>query len=484
MTANWRAIRLLFFANAHQMAASGMAFAAYAASVCKTQHFNDHALLSIEYRGDYEHRLLQHQLYAIQHRHGEKMAGARTSQTHPLQIAEVCANPAHGRIGITFCPGKHDSMALSGIWARDLATDLSVIAAWGATLVLTLLEPTELKELKVSALGEEIQRLGIEWRHLPIADYSVPDARFEEQWQTHGHEIRTLLRSGSSILVHCKGGLGRAGMIAARLLVELGMEPNDAIRTVRSVRRGAIETSAQLALVRRTEAIADIADAPTKTIDTATMRQIGGRMGSNPAGIYQDAEGRSYYVKSLEGPVYARNELIAAKLYQLAGAPTLTYLRTTQANEVATELVQLEKKNVAQFSASERKQAQHWLGVHAWTANWDAAGYMGDNQGVANGTALTLDVGGALEFRAMGDPKGSAFGTRVNELDTLRSDPNNPYAVKLFGDMEEAEIQAAIRVVTRIPDERIRQIIAEHGGSKTLADKMIARKADMATSSD
>lgn len=57
------------------------------------------------------------------------------------------------------------------------------------------------------------------------------------------------------MLVHCKGGLGRAGMIAARLLVELGMPPDTAIRQVRLARRGAIETPAQLAVVRRTLAI-------------------------------------------------------------------------------------------------------------------------------------------------------------------------------------------------------------------------------------
>jgi hypothetical protein len=58
------------------------------------------------------------------------MAGARTSQTHPLQIADVRASPSHGRIGITFCPGKHDNAAATGAWARDLAADLGVITAW------------------------------------------------------------------------------------------------------------------------------------------------------------------------------------------------------------------------------------------------------------------------------------------------------------------------------------------------------------------
>jgi hypothetical protein len=183
------------------------------------------------------------------------MAGARTSQTHPLQIAEVRADPWHGRIGITFCPGKHDDAASTGAWARDLSADLDVIAAWGARLVLTLVEPAELVALKVPHLGAEIRRLGLDWRHLPIADYAVPTEAFEEQWETHGREIRALLRSGADVLVHCKGGLGRAGMIAARLLVELGVAPEQAIKDVRCAREGAIETPAQLALVRRTKAI-------------------------------------------------------------------------------------------------------------------------------------------------------------------------------------------------------------------------------------
>ncbi len=180
------------------------------------------------------------------------MAAARTSQTHPLQIAEVRASPSHGRIGITFCPGKRDRFARTGAWERDLAIDLDAIAEWGAKLVLTLVEADELAALEVPQLGQEVARRGIEWRHLPIADYSVPTEAFEQAWCTSGREIREMLRQGDDVLLHCKGGLGRAGMIAARLLAELGMDSEEAIRSVRRERKGAIETPSQLALVRRT----------------------------------------------------------------------------------------------------------------------------------------------------------------------------------------------------------------------------------------
>ena len=183
------------------------------------------------------------------------MIEARTSQTHPLQIAEVRASPQQGYVGITFCPGKHDARAATGAWARDLATDLDVIVQWGARLVLTLVEERELRALQVPHLGREVQRHGIEWRHLPIADYSIPSDSFEEQWQTEGREIRALLKGGSNVLVHCRGGLGRAGMIAARLLVELGVAPDEAIQQVRNVRSGAIETLPQMEFIRRIVAV-------------------------------------------------------------------------------------------------------------------------------------------------------------------------------------------------------------------------------------
>lgn len=215
-------------------------------------------------------------------------------------------------------------------------------------------------------------------------------------------------------------------------------------------------------------------------IDTAAMTRVGGQLGTNPAGVFEDSAGRRYYVKTLESAAHARNEWIAAQLYRLAGAPTLNYVATLAPDQIATEWIALDKKCIAHLDVGERQQAQHWFGVHAWIANWDAAGFHGDNQGVASGRVLTLDVGGALTFRAQGDPKGKAFGTKVDEIESLRRDDGNPHALRLFADMTPVEIATAIQVVTRISDQSIRQTVLKHGGTPNLAEKMIARKADMA----
>jgi len=45
--------------------------------------------------------------------------------------------------------------------------------------------------------------------------------------------------------------LGRTGTIAARLLIEFGLNPDDAIKEVRASRSGAIETSSQEQYVRQ-----------------------------------------------------------------------------------------------------------------------------------------------------------------------------------------------------------------------------------------
>lgn len=169
----------------------------------------------------------------------------RTSLTHPLEIATISAGPTFGRVGITFCPGKYDRQAMSGYWDRDLSLDLDAIRDWGAAAVVTLVEPKELALLRVERLGQEVLRRRMLWFHLPIVDASTPDEGFETHWEVAGDELRTLLRRGCDVLVHCRGGLGRAGTIGARLLIELGMEPATAIREVRAVRPGAIEAPEQ-----------------------------------------------------------------------------------------------------------------------------------------------------------------------------------------------------------------------------------------------
>lgn len=171
----------------------------------------------------------------------------KNSRNSPLQIAEVLLGDGEGRLGLTLCPGKKDH---SGDWDRDLKEDMRAIRAWGASIVVTLIEDHEFSLLAVENLEQEVRALGMEWRHLPIRDVDVPDRRFEDAWGQIGAELHDRLDAGARILIHCRGGLGRTGLVAGRILVERGCDPGTAVRRVRAVRPHAIETAAPERYVR------------------------------------------------------------------------------------------------------------------------------------------------------------------------------------------------------------------------------------------
>lgn len=200
-----------------------------------------------------------------------------TSTSNPLRIAEIAVGSSGGRIGITFAPGKQQPDGLTGAHRRDLGADLDAIAAWNAAVVVTLVEPHELDSLGIAALGAEVRRRHMEWHHWPIQDYSVPDAAFEATWPARSAALRSLLACGGRVLIHCKGGLGRAGTISARLLVEGGMVPGDAIRAVRAVRPRAIETGPQAEWVRAGRAVPPVP--PARDRNAARDRAVGALLG-------------------------------------------------------------------------------------------------------------------------------------------------------------------------------------------------------------
>lgn len=170
----------------------------------------------------------------------------KTSQTHPLEIYAV-ATPGDGRIGMTLCPGKRQPHAITGPWNRDLAADMNAIKSFGANTLITLMETAELADaaVPVETMERAAKERTITWLHLPIADFGAPDAVFEAMWKGYGPRVRNDLHDGAKVVVHCRGGRGRAGLMAARLLVEMGMDADEAITAVRTANPLAIETVTQ-----------------------------------------------------------------------------------------------------------------------------------------------------------------------------------------------------------------------------------------------
>lgn len=155
-----------------------------------------------------------------------------------LSIATIhIKEPSPAQIGFCPCPGS----------ASSLDEDIAVIEAWQAAFVVTLVEQAEITLIGIDSIGEKLAALGIGWHHLPIVDFGIPSDASDEAWAALSSKLHQSLDEGGKVLVHCRGGLGRSGMIAMRLLVERGTAPDKAASIVRSARPGAIETDAQYA---------------------------------------------------------------------------------------------------------------------------------------------------------------------------------------------------------------------------------------------
>lgn len=85
---------------------------------------------------------------------------------------------------------------------------------------------------------------GIRVMHYPIRDLGVPKSQESLDRLVNG--ILHLLSNRKNVLIHCFGGKGRTGLVAAALLIKSKkLTAQQAIAYIRSVRPGSIETPQQ-----------------------------------------------------------------------------------------------------------------------------------------------------------------------------------------------------------------------------------------------
>jgi protein-tyrosine phosphatase len=135
-------------------------------------------------------------------------------------------------------------MGLAGdSWARDLGADLDRLREhWKVDLLISLVEDHELVALGIPDLVVEAGKRGIEVVRSPIVDGRVPSMA-----QARGlcHLAVEAMHTRQRVVFHCRGGLGRAGTLAACVLRTAGIGASDAVHQVRRARKGAIENVTQ-----------------------------------------------------------------------------------------------------------------------------------------------------------------------------------------------------------------------------------------------
>lgn len=119
----------------------------------------------------------------------------------------------------------------AGDWLDD------EIASWrdeGIDVIVSLLEAEEIAELGLQREAACCHELDIEFVSFPIPDGGVPATMREAI--ALAEAIITRLKEGKGVGLHCRAGIGRSALIAACVLVLLGVAPATAFDFIEKAR--------------------------------------------------------------------------------------------------------------------------------------------------------------------------------------------------------------------------------------------------------
>lgn len=134
-------------------------------------------------------------------------------------------------------PGRLAGSGRPGL-VRATARDLRSLRKQGVGLVVTLTE---------EPLDESPEQFDMRGIHFPIQNMGVPDL---EDVDEVCRQVIEVMERGESVLIHCRSGLGRTGMMLACTLVAMGLAADEAMMTLRGIQRDYVQTRGQERLIR------------------------------------------------------------------------------------------------------------------------------------------------------------------------------------------------------------------------------------------
>ena len=175
----------------------------------------------------------------------------RDSTTHPLYVSWIELEGEEGALGLTLCPGKYQPVASTGSWDRQLDVDVKALVDMGVSHLVSLITDEDMRMLRVEDLPQQVKNSGLTWNHLPFADTTSPTEAWMEQANPVLNRIIETIPAGAKVVVHCMGGLSRAGTFASLYLWLRGMDMHDAIGRVREIRSPHAINPRQVAFLMR-----------------------------------------------------------------------------------------------------------------------------------------------------------------------------------------------------------------------------------------
>jgi len=112
--------------------------------------------------------------------------------------------------------------------------DLTLLRGMGITVLINLTE----NEMPAELLAPH----GLRSYHMGIPDRRAPPLLWAKLLLA---KIEVMLREGEVVSVHCLAGLGRTGMVLAAWLIREGLTADEALRRVRTIEPGFVQSQEQ-----------------------------------------------------------------------------------------------------------------------------------------------------------------------------------------------------------------------------------------------
>jgi protein-tyrosine phosphatase len=119
--------------------------------------------------------------------------------------------------------------------SRGQPDSIATLADNGIECIVSLLEAAESSMLGLDTEAEVVTDNGMSFISFPITDYGVPSSQGD--FSILIADLFQQLKEGSNVLLHCRGGVGRSGLVAAGVLLQTGLDPIPAFNCV-SDKRG------------------------------------------------------------------------------------------------------------------------------------------------------------------------------------------------------------------------------------------------------
>lgn len=255
---------------------------------------------------------------------------------------------------------------------------------------------------------------------------------------------------------------------------------SDDYAPIQNLIKGGGSAAAKKAVSNTTAAINNRVTPGFYDVELSDFERIGEQRGSNTGGLFRHRKtGEEFYIKEM-GVEQANNEVLASKLYELAGID-VPQVMTNGKGRVYSRF-NPNVKTVSSDALSTLPGTYEGFATDAWLANWDTVGLSFDNLLANQGRAIRIDVGGSLAYRAQGTRKGAAWGNSVKEIDSLRDAGTNPQSAKVFGGMSKDELDDSVRRVLKISDDDIERVVKSvlpPSEADDMVTVLIARKNDL-----